>query len=207
MIRLALDALLASPQEKERLRRLVSSGAVLAIPTDTFYGLAVDPRHEAAVEKVFAAKGRDDGKPLPVVAGYVEQLESLGVEAPAARSLLSHLWPAPLTAVLPLHAPLAASRGGKTLAVRVPANARLRRMLEATGPLTATSANRSGSAPHAEPEGVAEELSGAIDVLVDGGNCPGGRPSTIVDFTVDPPRLLRDGAFPWPPRADGAGRW
>ncbi|HEY7369679.1 MAG TPA: L-threonylcarbamoyladenylate synthase [Thermoanaerobaculia bacterium] len=207
MIRVALEALLESPEEMEKLSRLLSGGAVFAIPTDTFYGLAAHPANEAGVSKVFAAKGRDDGKPLPVVAGYVEQIESLGISAAPALSRLSQLWPAPLTAVLPLREPIAASRGLRSLAVRIPADERLRGLLAETGPLTATSANRSGHPPAVDPATVVDELSGWIDVLVDGGACPGGMPSTIVDFTQDPPRLLREGAFPWPSGAPPGGRW
>jgi tRNA A37 threonylcarbamoyladenosine synthetase subunit TsaC/SUA5/YrdC len=88
-----------------------------------------------------------------------------------------------------LRAPIAASRGGLTLAVRIPADERVRWLLAETGPRTATSANRSGRPPAIEPSDVEAELGDHLDVLVDGGSCPGGLPSTIVDFTVDPPSL------------------
>jgi L-threonylcarbamoyladenylate synthase len=204
MIRLALEGLIHAPEEMEKLRPILAWGKLFAIPTDTFYGLAVLPRHDAGVRRIFEAKGRDDGKPLPVVAGYLEQLEGLGVEAPQALEGLKGIWPAPLTAVLPLREPIAASRGRRSLAVRIPADERLRRLLSETGPLTATSANRSGEAPAQDPDAVAAALAEHIDVLIDGGRCPGGLPSTIVDFTVEPPRMLRAGAFPWPPDAKPA---
>jgi tRNA A37 threonylcarbamoyladenosine synthetase subunit TsaC/SUA5/YrdC len=103
-----------------------------------------------------------------------------------------------------LRAPIAASRGGLTLAVRIPADERVRWLLAETGPRTATSANRSGRPPAIEPSDVEAELGDHLDVLVDGGSCPGGLPSTIVDFTVDPPSLRRAGAYPWPPGANPA---
>src|SRR5262249_28883705 len=108
------------------------------------------------------------------------------------------LWPAPLSVVLALKNPIAASRGQAKVAVRIPASPDLVRLLDATGPLTATSANRSGEPPLADPDEVARLFDDRIDLLVDGGETPGGLPSTIVDATVEPPVLLRAGAFPWP---------
>jgi L-threonylcarbamoyladenylate synthase len=152
------------------------------------------------VHRVFAIKGRDGGKPLLVVAANRAQLEDLGVAA--SRETLDRffaLWPAPLTVTLPLHAPLPASAGTATLAVRVPAHPELRELLESTGPLTATSLNRSGEFPIADADEAEDAFGGEVDVLVDCGKTPGGPPSTLLDATVDPPRVLRAGAFPWPP--------
>jgi L-threonylcarbamoyladenylate synthase len=100
--------------------------------------------------------------------------------------------------VLALKKPIAASRGQAKLAVRIPASPDLVRLLGAAGPLTATSANRSGEPPLTDPEDVARVFGPRIDLLVDGGETRGGMPSTIVDSTVEPPVLLRAGAFPWP---------
>ena len=204
MRKIPLEQLVAAPEDFPDLFLLLQRGGVAAIPTDTFYGLAVSPWHEQGVARIFEAKGRDDGKPLPVLAGFEEQLDALGIDAAGPREILRSIWPAPLTAVLSLRAPIAASRGGKSLAVRIPADERVRRLLAETGPLTATSANRSGGSAAADPHAVAAEFSERIDVLIDGGRCPGGLPSTIVDFTVEPPRILRAGAFPWPPGAKPA---
>jgi L-threonylcarbamoyladenylate synthase len=127
------------------------------------------------------------------------QLRELGVEA--ADALLDRLfaiWPAPLTVVLPIRESIAASRGVSSLGVRVPAWADLVRLLEETGPLTATSANRAGEPPLSDPDEVAAAFGDRIDVLIDGGRTPGGKPSTLIDATVDPPAVLRPGAFPWP---------
>lgn len=198
MRRIRLEDLLGSPEEISRLRDLLDRGGVAAIPTDTFYALACDPGSERGVSRVFAIKGRDDGKPLPVLFSSRDDLERLGVEvAPPLLRRFFALWPAPLTVVLALRAPIAASRGSRTLALRIPGEERVGRLLEQVGPLTGTSANRSGHPPLDDPDDVARELGEEVDVVLDGGRTPGGQPSTLVDATVDPPRVLRAGAFAW----------
>jgi L-threonylcarbamoyladenylate synthase len=200
--RVRIEALARGSAALRVLVEGLRAGSVLAIPTESSYGLAVDPRSEPAVRRVFAIKGRDGGKPLLVVVANRSQLEDLGVAA--SREMLDRffaLWPAPLTVTLPLHAPLPASADTATLAVRVPAHRELRQLLEATGPLTATSLNRSGEPPVDDADDAERAFSRDVDVLVDGGKTPGGPPSTLLDATVDPPRVLRAGAFPWPPEA------
>jgi L-threonylcarbamoyladenylate synthase len=196
--RLRLRDVLASPQELASLRDFLARGGVAAVPTETFYALAADPTSERGVSRIFEIKGRDDGKPLLVLFSSREQLEALGVAAhPDLVDRLFRLWPAPLSAVLPLRAPIAASRGSATLGVRMPAAYGVRELLDAVGPLTGTSANRSGEPPIAEPDELVRSLGAHLDLLVDGGTTPGGAPSTIVDATVEPPRVLRSGAFVW----------
>ena len=199
MRRIRIEELAPGSSALHELVENVRSGSVLAIPTESSYGLAVDPRKEAAVRRVFAIKGRDGAKPLLVVAANRCQLEDLGVDA--SRATLDRffaLWPAPLTVTLPLRAAVPASAGAATLAVRVPAHPKLRGLLEATGPLTATSLNRSGQAPCDDPDEIERVFGREVDVLVDGGKTSGGPPSTLLDATVEPPRVLRPGAFPWP---------
>jgi len=177
---------------------------VLAIPTESSYGLAADPRSERGVRRVLEIKGRDAGKALLVLVAGRPQLEGLGISASASTlDRFFALWPAPLTVVLPIRKPLPASCGGSTLAVRVPALARLRAVLEEIGPVTATSLNRAGEAPCVDPDAAARRFRGELDLLVDGGRTPGGPPSTLLDATEDPPRVLRAGAFPWPPEERG----
>jgi L-threonylcarbamoyladenylate synthase len=196
-----LSDLLASPQELASLRALLARGGVAAVPTETFYALAAHPTSESGVSRIFEIKGRDDEKPLLVLFSSRAQLEALGVAArPDLLDRLFRLWPAPLTAVLPLRAPIAASRGSATLGVRMPAAPGVRELLDAVGPLTGTSANRSGTPPLVDPDEVAYALGSDLDVLIDGGRAPGGEPSTVVDATRDPPEVVRLGAFPWPPR-------
>lgn len=180
------------------LAALLARGGLLAVPTESSYALAADPRNAAGVAAVYRIKGRDAGKPLPVVVAGPEQLASLGID-PGLPILdaLAALWPAPLTVALPLARPLPAAAGEATLAVRVPAHAGLRRLLAALGtPLTATSANASGGPPLLEPHGAAELLAGEDAVVVDGGRLPGGAPSTLVEFGPAGLRVLREGAFP-----------
>lgn len=199
MRRIGLDALLSSAKELSELRELLARGGVVALPTETFYALAANPVRTSAVSRVCAIKGRETTKALPVLFGERRQLEWLGVTASPA--LLDHyfqLWPAPLTVVFRLRESLAASLGRTTLGVRLPAEGRLRRILQATGPLTGTSVNRSGRPPLEDPDAIESLFLREIDVLIDGGRTPGGKPSTIVDATVDPPALLRSGAFAWP---------
>lgn len=202
MRRIALEDLLASPEESADLGRRLGRGGVAAIPTETFYGLAADPRSPEGVERILALKGRDAAKALLVLFAKRAQLEDLGVAAPPATlARFFGLWPAPLTVVLPLRAPIPASLGRPNLGVRMPAHAPLRRLLERIGPVTATSANRSGAEPCVDPDEVARLFPAELDVLVDGGRTPGGLPSTVVDATFDPPRRLREGAFLWPPES------
>jgi tRNA threonylcarbamoyl adenosine modification protein (Sua5/YciO/YrdC/YwlC family) len=204
--RIPLAELLASEEMLAELAALLRGGGVAAIPTETFYALATDPRSVAGVERVLHAKGRfEQQKPLLVLFSEPAQLEGLGVTAPPGiLERYLRLWPAPLTVVVPLRAPLPASLGAPNLGIRIPADETLRRLLGRVGPLTGTSANRSGQRARVDPEEVVEVFGGDIDVLVDGGFTPGGLPSTLVDATTDPPRLLRAGAFAWPEEGPGS---
>jgi L-threonylcarbamoyladenylate synthase len=197
--RLTLRELLDTPEEMSRFREVLARGGVAAIPTETFYALAAEPRSARGVSRIFEIKARDDGKPLLVLFSDPEQLEALGVAAePARLDRFLEIWPAPLTVVLPLRSPLAASRGGATLAVRMPAAPGLRKLLSAVGPLTGTSANRSGDPPLADPDAVARALGSDLDLVVDDGPTAGGEPSTLIDATQARLRVLRRGAFRWP---------
>ena len=191
--------LLASPDAISHLSELLSRGGLAAIPTETFYGLAADPMSETGVRRVRALKRLGAARPLLVLVGARAQLPPLGIAAdPPTLDRFFAIWPAALTVVLPLRSPLPASGGSPSLGVRVPAHDALRELLARVGPVTGTSLNRSGEAPCEEADQAASQFSGEIDVLVDGGRTPGGRPSTLLDATVEPPRVLRAGAFPWP---------
>jgi L-threonylcarbamoyladenylate synthase len=185
------------PAAVAAVREVLARHGVVALPTETFYGLAVDPHDRIAVARVFDLKGREATKALLVVAASLQQVERLVVLDPRRRAALAAAWPAPLTVVLPLAAPLAAAAG--SLAVRVPAHPLLRSLLARVGPLTATSANRSGAPPCATADTVAAALGGEVDLLLDGGATPGGAPSTLVDWTGERPAAQRVGAWPLPP--------
>jgi L-threonylcarbamoyladenylate synthase len=181
------------------LRLLLRHGGVAAVPTETFYAFAADPFNPDSVERIFQIKGRDEGNPLPVLFANRSDLEKVGVLAgPDKLDIYFAIWPAPLTVVFPIRAPIAASRGLSTVAVRLPASRKLRDQLSAIGPLTGTSVNRSGSPPIWDPDQIEAGFRREIDLLVDGGKTPGGLPSTLLDATRDPPVVLRRGASPWP---------
>ncbi|HSS43869.1 MAG TPA: L-threonylcarbamoyladenylate synthase, partial [Thermoanaerobaculia bacterium] len=167
MRRVSIDALNASPEELLRLRELLDNGEIAAVPTETHYALAADPFDTAGVERVFRIKGRSSTQALPVLLATEDQLSRLGVQAsPEKLERYFRLWPAPLTVILPIRAPIAASRGLTTLGVRVPAASALRILLASAGPLTGTSANRSGSPPLDDPDAVEALFGRQIDMLV-----------------------------------------
>jgi L-threonylcarbamoyladenylate synthase len=151
------------------------------LPTDTIYGLHAVAANEAAVAKITAMKGREEGKRFVVIAASVDQLLAYGAAVP---EVLRSIWPAPLTAIVP-------HRSG-SVAVRVPNLAWLRALLDRTGPLVSTSANRSGEPPVREPGELARELQDQLDSVLDAGRRE-GEPSAIVDFTQTSPRLVREG--------------
>lgn len=183
----------------EPLRRAVREGRILAIPTESSYGLAVDPRSAVGVERIYRLKGRESVKALPVVAADVAQVETLGasLEDPELIALSMH-WPAPLSLLLPLTRDLPASADTGRLAVRVPAHDRLRGLLENLGSaLTATSLNRSGEEPLLDPREVARLLTSEPGSwIVDDGKLAGGKPSTLVGVRGEELEVLRLGAFP-----------
>jgi tRNA threonylcarbamoyl adenosine modification protein (Sua5/YciO/YrdC/YwlC family) len=181
------------PQQLAEIEHLLRAGGVVLLPTDTIYGLHALATDEPAAARVAEIKGRDDTKPFVVLGSSVAQLEEIGIDVRADfRNALQALWPAPLTAILPLRRPIPASRGAATLAVRVPALEWLRELVGKSGPILSTSANRSGEPPVESPGNLAPELQKMLDGIADGGrNC--GKPSTIVDFTGAEPRLIREG--------------
>jgi len=183
----------------------VACHGVVAVPTETFYGLAADPGDGEAIDRIFELKGRRSDKPLLVVGASLTQIERLVEIPPVWRNRLVDAWPGPVTVVLPSSARLAATGGGRTLAVRVPAHTLLRTLLSVVGPLTATSANRSGGPALFRADDVAAALGPGLNVLLDGGSTPGGTPSTLVDLTGSPARLLRAGSWQ-PPAAWGVSR-
>jgi L-threonylcarbamoyladenylate synthase len=185
----------------EEAVKWILNGAVVALATDTLYGLAVDPFNRDGVRRLFAAKDREADRALPLIAADVSQIvTSLGPLTPIGSQLAARYWPGPLT--LAIHAPAALLRevtGGRpTVGVRVPAAAIARAVCAGCGrPVTATSANLSGDSPTADPDVVERTLGARVDFLLDTGAAPGGAPSTIVDVTTVPPSLVRAGAIPW----------
>lgn len=179
---------------------IIARGGVVAYPTDTLYGLAVDPARDDAVQALFAAKGRAEGTAVALIAADEAQARRIGVFGSAESELAARLWPGPLTIVVPAAPPLSRLLLGErgTIGVRVPAH-RVASGLAAAfgGCITATSANRSGKPPAQTGGEVAAAFHDGVDMLLDAGPAPGGPPSTLVEIVGGHPRLLRAGAVPW----------
>ncbi len=173
--------------------RAIRRGGVIAIPTDTVYGLACDPASTAAVSRIYAIKRRPDGLELTLLAASLTDIEDDVELSPAARTLAAAYWPGALSIVSTLRSRRwAIPRSGTTLSVRVPDHPIALELLRRTGPLATTSANRHGDAGADTAEGVAAALGGEVDTVLDGGPSA-GLASTIIDCTTTPPRVLRDG--------------
>lgn len=180
-----------------RIRR----GGLIAIPTDTLYGLAVNPFDASAVGRIFAVKGRAADRALPLIAADTEQiLVSLGPLPSMGKQLAACFWPGPLTILIGASPALARDVTGGTgkVGVRVPADPIARAVCRAVGhPITATSANISGSPATASPDEVERTLGNCVDFLLDTGETAGGPPSTVVDVTGETAVEVRAGAIPW----------
>jgi L-threonylcarbamoyladenylate synthase len=188
--------------DEDAIQRAVSileDGGIVAYPTETFYGLAVDASSVAACARLFEVKGRPKDKALPCVIASAGELPALARRiTPDARVLSERFWPGPLTLVVDARSGLAAASRDGSVAVRVSGLALARRLCRAFGgPLTATSANRTGSPAPTSAVDVRAGLGDTIDLVLDGGVCPGGLPSTIVDVRGDRPALLRSGKIPY----------
>ncbi len=178
---------------------MLRAGGLVAFPTDTLYGVAADPRSDAAVAKLFAVKGRDAGNAIPLVAADRAQAVAAGEFGARELRLAETFWPGPLSIVVRARPGLSRGVMGSddTIAVRVPAQSVARALARAFGfCVTATSANLSGASAAASADRVMDMLP-ALDLLLDSGPAPGGPPSTIVAFDEDGPVLLRAGAVAW----------
>lgn len=175
-----------APGTVEEAAAALGRGELVAFPTDTVYGLAAGHDH---VRKLFLAKDRPKDKRIPVLLSDASNLNASAMVTPAARVLAARFWPGPLSLVL-----VAPRRG--TLAFRVPANDVARRLIAASGGgLPVTSANRSGQGDTRTAQEVMAQLDGRIGLVLDGGPTTGGVPSTVVDCTTEPIKILREGAI------------
>ncbi len=185
---------------RRRAAEVISRGGVLAFRTDTFYGLGANPFDGEAVRRINELKGRD-GKPILVVISEYSQAERLADSWTGAyEQLASRLWPGPLTLVVGASAKLPAelTAGTGTIGVRLPADRKVCRFVEACGGvLTATSANRSGEPPARSAWDVAQAFPTELDLIVDDGVTTAVEPSTVVDVNAGEPRLIREGALAW----------
>jgi L-threonylcarbamoyladenylate synthase len=179
--------------------RMIRDGLVVAYPTDTLYGLAVDPRNAAAIARLYALKGRPESSALTLIAADASQARTAVHMTAVAERLAVRWWPGPLTIVVPARAILApvGLAGGATVGIRVPDHAVAAALARAAGfCITATSANRSGEPAASTADGVLDALP-HLDAIVDAGACRGGAPSTIVNAADRDVTLIRDGAVPW----------
>ncbi len=191
------EVLPISPDSIARAAAAIRAGKLVAFPTETVYGLGANALDVAAVSGIFEAKGRPATNPVIVhVASFGEAETLVTTMPPLARVVAERFWPGPLTLVMPRgpNVPDIVTAGGSTVAVRVPAHPVAQDLLRACGvPIAAPSANRSTCLSPTRPEHVLRGLNHRIDILLDGGPCPGGLESTVLDLTTDPPTLLRPG--------------
>jgi L-threonylcarbamoyladenylate synthase len=196
----AVDPLHPNPVLIGRAAEHLRSGRLVGYPTETFYGLAADPRSPEGIEAIFTAKGRPERMALPLLASDREAVRACLREfSDMAERLAAAFWPGALTLVLPasLSLPPRLLGGGQTVGIRIsphPVAAALARAFG--GAIVATSANRSGQpAPMTAPE-VRDALGEEVALILDGGPTRGGKSSTVLDLTGDPPRVVRSGAVP-----------
>lgn len=184
----------------DEARTVLKRNGVIAVPTETFFGLAVNPFQGEALARLFALKDRAPEKPVLLLVDGPERLNQVAREVPGlARRLMKKFWPGPLTIIFPSlpHLDRRLTGGTGTIAVRQPRQPVTCRLIAALGfPITGTSANRAGGSPGVRADEVAREFGDHLDLILNAGPCPGGLPSTIVDVTTSPPRLVRTGAIP-----------
>jgi len=181
-----------------RAAQVLAAGGVAIFPTETVYGIGANIADPAAVRRVFLAKGRDFCRPLMAHCSSLDQLPGLVAEVPVpARRLIHRFWPGPLALVLPRHPSVAdvVVGGRATIGIRMVADTCTCCLIDRLGrPLAGTSANRSGRSATACFAGLDPELLDEIDVALDAGTAGSGQPSTVLDMTASPPRLIRRGA-------------
>jgi L-threonylcarbamoyladenylate synthase len=185
---------------REEAIAALRAGEIVAVPTDTVYGIAADLALPDAIERLFAAKQRPPDKAVALLIADADQAAVHGEVGPAARVLGERFWPGGLTLVLPMRAgsrlPRILVAGSPTVGVRVPDHDAPRALAAALGPLPTTSANRSGEPELPDALSIAATLGEAISLVLDGGPAPGGPASTVVDCTRERPRVVRAGAVP-----------
>lgn len=183
----------------DEARTVLARHGIIAVPTETFFGLAVNPFQEEGLSRLFALKDRAPEKPVLLLVDGPEMLNQVAREVSGpARRLMEKFWPGPLTIIFPSlpHLPRRLTAGTGTIGVRQPRQGLTCRLITALGhPITGTSANRAGYRPCVRADEVAREFGEGVDLILDAGPCPGGLPSTIVAVTNSPARLVRAGAI------------
>jgi L-threonylcarbamoyladenylate synthase len=179
---------------------VLRAGGVVALPTDTVYGIGVALDAPHGIDRLFEAKQRPPDRAIMLLLDAADQARSVSAWPPAAVALAEAFWPGGVTVVvdqLPgANLPPELTGGRPTIGLRMPDHACPRALAAAVGPLPVTSANLSGLPPARDAMEIAEQLGDAVDCIIDGGPAHGGPASTVVDCTVDPVRILRVGAVP-----------
>ena len=190
------------PESRAEAIELLRRGGIVAVPTDTVYGIAADMALPDAIERLFAAKQRPPEKAVAVLLASAEQAGDLAVVTPAAGVLAERFWPGGLTLVLPVRPearlPRVLAAGAPTIGVRVPDHPAPQALAAVLGPLPTTSANRSGDADARDAREVFDRIGDSLALVLDGGPVRGGPASTVVDCTLEWPSILREGAIPSP---------
>ena len=178
-----------------RALEILKNGGLVAFPTDTVYGVGTMAFDENAIKSIYVAKDRPVEKAIPILLGRSEDLEKVAASLTSmAEKLAARFWPGPLTLVIPKHPSLpTVVSATPTVGVRVPDHPIARALLTAAGPMAVTSANISGEPSPKTAGEVSRQLNERIPIILDGGETPGGVPSTVVDCTGAEPVILREG--------------
>ena len=181
----------------ERAVEILRGGGLVAYPTDTVYGLAALPTDARAVRRLFETKKRSPDRVVSLLIASPADVALVATEVPEdAQRLMRAFWPGALTVVLQKASSFPSDAVGETVALRVPDHPVPRELARLLGaPITGTSANVSGGPEPLTADDARSQLGDAVDLVIDGGRCPGGRPSTVVDYTVTPPRIVRESAI------------
>src|SRR3990172_13353259 len=195
-----LKAETLSGSDWKRVRDIFKKGGIIAYPTETFYGLGVDPFNETAVKKLFNLKGREADKPISILVKDKKMLAEVAEEIPlSAEKLIKKFWPGPLTIILKAKKsiPITLRAGTGTIAVRISSNTITQKLLEAIdSPITTTSANPSGKKSPVTASEVMNYFKNKVDLILDGGVLSGKLGSTIVDVTEGDLKIIRAGEIP-----------
>ena len=181
-----------------QLQPIIQRGGIVAVPTETFYGLGVNPFDPGALARLTAVKGRPQSAPILVLVAALHDLSLFALRVPEAASILiDAFWPGALTILFPARpsVPSAVTGGSGRVGLRLSSCQPLRELLDRVGPLTGTSANRTGAAPARTAREVQDSLGHDVDAILDAGPTPGGLPSTVVEAD-DGLRIIREGAIP-----------
>ena len=180
----------------EKAAATLKNGGVVAFPTDTVYGIGVDPFQPEAIEKLYTIKGRPRDKPIPILVGSYQDVENVAQNLPKIFfQLIKQFWPGALTLIVEAKGlPTQITAGGKTVGLRMPNHPIALKMLRCfAGPIATTSANKSNKAPTTSKLQIERELGSLVDLIIDGGETNTGTSSTVIDLIETPPKVLRQG--------------